>query len=263
MIDFLQYGFMQRAIIAGIMISIITALVGIFLVQKRLSLIGDGLAHAAFGGIAVGFLLNINPLATGIIFSLLGSLGIQRLIEKTKSYGDSAIALVLAGGMAIAIVIIGHVRGFNANLFSYLIGSILSISEFDLLLLGLVLAAVLLFVAFFHKQLLFTILNEDLARLSGINVPLLNSALIVITAITTVIAIRAVGILMVTGLIVIPALTAFQLAKSFRESAVYAVAMSLFCVLAGIAMAFIFDLPPSGVIILAMLGVFSLSLVKL
>lgn len=256
MIEFLQYDFVRNALFAGLLVSLSTSLLGVYLILRRLSLIGDGLAHAAFGGIAIGFLFNINPLLTALVFATLGSLGINRLISKAKVYGDSAIALVLSTGMALAIVIIGYVRGFNANLFSYLFGSILSVSKQDLLLLGIVTAAVVGFIVLNYRSLLAVTFNEEIAQIRGVKVQLLHSLLIVLTACAIVVAIRAVGILLVTGLLVIPPLTALLVAPSFKRAMVYSLLFSVFSMFLGVILAFSFDLPPGGMIVLSMVAVF-------
>jgi len=256
MIEVLQYDFVRNALFAGILVSLSTSLLGVYLILRRLSLIGDGLAHAAFGGIAVGFLFNVNPLLTALVFASLGSLGINRLMSKAKVYGDSAIALVLSAGMALAIVIIGYVRGFNANLFSYLFGSILSVGSQDLIMLGIVTFAVVGFILINYRSLLAATFNEEIAKIKGIRVNLLNSAMIVLTACAIVVAIRAVGILLVTGLLVIPPLTALLVASSFKRAMVYSLLFSVFSMVGGIILAFVLDLPPGGMIVLSMVVVF-------
>ena len=152
MLEILNYEFMQRAIIGGILIGISCSLIGVFLVLKRLSLLGDGLAHATFGGIGVGLLFNLNPMITAMFFAIVASLGIDKLINKVKIHGDSAIAVVLGFGMALALIIIGIADEFNYNLFSYLFGSILTITELDLYILGGILVVEILFFVLFYKK---------------------------------------------------------------------------------------------------------------
>jgi zinc transport system permease protein len=257
-LEILKFGFVQNAIIGAILVSIATSLIGFFLVQKKLSLLGDGLSHASFGGIAIGLLTGLNPLITAMAVAILGALGIEKFIEKIKSHGDAAIAIVLSSGMALAITIISAVNGFNVNIFSYLFGSILSLSDFDLFLLVLSSIIVILTILFIHKQIILVILNPDLARLNGVNNKLVNYLLAIVSAITVVIAIRAVGILLVTGLLVIPTLTALINAKSFKSAIITSIIISVFSSLIGIFLAFYFDLAPSGVIILTMVFIFIL-----
>lgn len=258
MIELLQYGFMQNALLAAIFVSIATSIMGFFLVQKKLSMLGDGLAHASFGGIAIGLLFNLNPIISAMTVAILGSIGIQKFIDKIKAHGDAAIAIVLSTGMALAITIISYVKGFNVNLFSYLFGSILSLGTDDLILLGISSAIVVITIFLIRKQLILSILDNDLARLEGINVKLIGYILAILSAIVVVISIRAVGILLVTGLIAIPAITALLHAKSYRTALIETILISLFSSITGIFLAFYFDLAPSGVIILLMVTLFLL-----
>jgi zinc transport system permease protein len=258
MIELLQYGFMQNALLAAILVSISTSIIGFFLVQKKLSLLGDGLAHASFGGIAIGLLFGLNPLISAMSVAILGALGIEKFIEKIKSHGDAAIAIVLSSGMALAITIISYVKGFNVNLFSYLFGSILSINNNDLFLLFTSALIVIITIFLIRKSLVLTILDNDLARLNGVNVKLIGYIIAILSAIVVVISIRAVGILLVTGLIAIPAITSLIHSKSFKQALIEAIIISLFSSIGGIFLAFYLDLAPSGLIILLMVTIFVL-----
>ena len=149
MIEILQYEFMQRALIGGLLIGVSTALIGVFLVLKRLSLLGDSFAHASFGGVALGFFLGFNPVLTALIFVTIASFGIDKLISKIKLYSESAIALILSFGMAFALILISISNKLNTNIFSYLFGSILTISKFDLIIALIILILIILFYLFF------------------------------------------------------------------------------------------------------------------
>lgn len=259
MFEYLQYPFMQRALLIGVLVATSTAVLGVYLVLQQLSLIGDGLAHASFGGIAIGFLFNVNPVAAALGAAVVASLGINRLIRTTRTYGDAAIAVAYAAGMATAIILIGYVGGFNADLFSYLFGSILSVSTMDLYLTGVVTAAVLGFTGYFYDDLLQMTFNDELAQLHGTNTAVAQYGMTVLVALAVVSAIRAVGILLVTALIVLPALTALQAASSFRAAIGGAVAVSVSAMVTGVFLAFAANLPPSGVIVAVMLGVFTVA----
>lgn len=259
-LEILRYGFMQRALISGILIAATCSLIGVFLVLRRLSLLGDGLAHVAFGGIAIGLLLKIPPLVSSLIFTSVGSLGVQRLISKTKVYGESATALVLSIGVGIGVVIIGAVRGFNVDLFSYLFGSILTISNFDFMVISFVFLLVIGFIALFYKSLILVTFNEDIARISGLNINFMNSVFAVISALTIVITIRAVGVLLISALLVIPAITALQISKSFRGTLILSMLLSIFSVLAGIVSSFYLNLPTGGMIVLFTCSLFFITI---
>ncbi|MCJ7429491.1 MAG: metal ABC transporter permease [Candidatus Nanohaloarchaeota archaeon QJJ-5] len=260
MLELLGYGFIQRAYIGGILIALCASLLGLFLVLRRLSLIGDGLAHASFGGIALGLLLDLNPIAVALGVASLASLGIHRLMERARTHGDAAIAVIFSFGMAVAITIIGWTRGFDTNLFSYLFGSILSITETELWLIGAITLLTGGFVLRFYHDLIHISFNEDLARVDGVRATRINQALVVLTALTVVAAIKAVGILLVTAMIVIPPLTALQLCTSFRSSLFTGAIAGVSSTIIGITLAYQLNLPPSGVIVLTMVGLFLISL---
>ena len=257
MIDFFwNYGFMQNALLGGVLMAILCALLGTFLVLRRLSLLGDGFAHLAFGGIAIGLLAGIEPLISALAVTTIGALGLPKIMEQAKVYGDSATAVILTFGMGIAVVLIGLVKGFNVNLFSYLFGSLLAISPTDLLIMGAVFVLVLAFIKWKYAELLFTTFDTDLAHTAGVRTSGLTRALTVLTAIVVVLAVRVVGILLVTGLLVIPALIALQLARSFKQTLLIAAGVSLASVLAGIIAAYYLDLPPGGTVVVLLCIVF-------
>ena len=257
MIEALSYEFMQRALIASVLIGICTGLISPYLVLRRLSLLGDGLAHLAFGGIAIAFLLNTPPILTALIVTMIGSLLVRRLIEKDV-YGEAAIALILSFGVGIAIVIIGATRGFGVDLFSYLIGSILLLRWFDLGLLAILLVVLIGFVLYFQRELFLLTLSKDLAKHKGQNVKIADYLFSILVAIVTLMSIQAVGILLVTALLVIPGLISFKLAKSFTQSLFYAIAISIGSGVFGVISSYYLDLPPSGLIVLFLLALFTI-----
>lgn len=259
--EILTYEFMQRALLGGLLIGVSTALIGVFLVLKRLSLLGDSFAHASFGGIALGFVLNINPIMVAIAFVTVASLGIDKLINKAKLYGESAIALVLSFGMAFALVLIGATNKLDTNIFSYLFGSILTINETDLMISGTVLFLILAFYKLSFKKLVYSTFNNDVARVRHSQTDLIDKIFIVLSAITIVIATRAVGILLISALIVIPSLIALNISKSFKQTLVIASISSVIGIYLGIFLAYFFDLPAGGTIVLSLLTLFLISLI--
>lgn len=262
MIRLLEYTFMQNALIAGIIISILCALIGVYLVLKKLSLLGDGLAHGAFAGVAFGILLGIYPFFSALLFTSISALSIRRLIQKAKIYGDSAIAVLLAFSIAIAVIIIGIVKGFNKDLFSYLFGSILTVTTTDILLMLLIAALVIIFLIKNYDALLISTFNSQLAQVSKIKVNQLENALVLLAALTIVVASKVAGTMLVSALIVIPAITAIQIAKSFKQTLFLAIIVSIFAVISGIITSFYFDLPPGGTIVLILCGLFAISLLS-
>jgi zinc transport system permease protein len=255
--EFLAYDFMQRALVAGALTALICPAIGVFLVPRRLSLIADTLAHIALAGVALGLVLGASPLLGALVVTLLGAVGIEGLRARGALAGDASLAVFLSGGFALAVVLISLARGFNADLFAVLFGSILTVSPTDIwLILGLA-AVVGVTIGTFYRQLFTVTMNEDLARTSGIPVAILNLILTLLTALTTVVAMRMVGVLLVSAMIVIPTLTGFALGRSFRQALAIGIAMALVSVASGLIAAFYLRLAAGGAIVLTALAIFA------
>src|SRR5438034_10474324 len=216
--EIFQYGFMVRALAAGLMIGTIAPTIGVFLVLRRLSLIADTLAHVALAGVALALLTGIHPVAGALGVALLGAVGVERLRVSGRLYGDAALAIFLSGGLALAVVLIGLSGGFSVDVFSYLFGSITVVQPRDLwviLVLGMV---VLGTVALLYKELFAITFDEEAARVQGVPVDNLNLLVTVLVATTVVVAMRVVGVLLTSALVVIPAATSLRLARNFRRA---------------------------------------------
>ena len=256
--DIFQYGFIIRGLEAGIIVALVAPLIGIFLVLRRYSLIADTLAHVSLAGVAIGLLLGINPFFTAIFFTVSASLGIEGLRNSKKVQGESALALFLSGSLALAVVILSLARGLNANLFNYLFGNILTVTQNEIYAILLLACLAVIILAAFYKELVYVSFDEESARVSGVPVRLVNTILIILAALTVVIAIPVVGVLLIGALMVIPVVTALQLRKSFVQIIFYAEIISLLSVGLGILASFYFYLPTGGSIVLIMLAIFSL-----
>ena len=257
--EFLQFGFMQRAFAAGAVTAVICPLIGIFLVPRRLSLIADTLAHVALAGVAVGLLLGASPILGALVVTVGGALGMERLRARGALQGDAALAVFLSGGFAVAVVLISLAQGFNADLFAILFGSILTVSPMDVWLILALGAVVVTTVVLSYRRLFAITLNEDLARTSGVQVTALNFTLTVLTALTTVVAMRMVGVLLVSAMIVIPTLTGFAIGTSFRRATVVAIVMALASVVIGLIAAYYLRLAAGGAIVLTALLIFAMA----
>jgi zinc transport system permease protein len=261
MLDLFQYGFVLRGLAAGIIVAIIAPLIGIFLVLRRYSLIADTLAHVSLAGVALGLLLGLSPIFTAIAITVVSSLGIERLRETKRVYGESALALFLSGSLALATVLLSLGHGFNTNLLNYLFGSIVTVTENDVYTIA-VLAVVVLAVLFaFYKELVYISFDAEAAQVAGIPVRRINTILIVLAALTVSLSIPIIGILLIAALIVIPCVTALQLRVNFTTTILYAELISLSSVIVGIIASFYLDLSTGGTIVLIMLGIFSAVLV--
>jgi len=263
LIDIFTYSFMQRALVSGILVGILCAVLGVFLVLRRLSLIGDGLAHVTFGSVALALALKAQPTyvtLAALPVVLLSSLGILKLTEKARIYGDAAIGIVSATGIAGGIIIAGASGGFNVELFSYLFGNILAVSSSETILAGVLFCVVIAVVTINYNRLFAITFDEELARSSGIKVERINALLALLTALTVVLAMKLVGILLVSALLIIPPVTALQVARSFKLTIILAALFSVFSVTAGILLSFSLNLPSGGIIVLLNIVLLMLSM---
>ena len=255
--EILQYSFMQRALLAGLMIGVIAPVIGVFLVLRRLSLIADTLAHVALAGVALGLLAGVNPVLGALVVAAVGAVGIERLRVAGRLFGEAALAIFLSGGLAVAVVLIGLSGGFNVDLFGYLFGAITAVQARDLwLVLGLG-VTVLATVAVFYKELFAITFDEEGARVQGVPVDTLNLLLTVLVALTVVVAMRVVGILLISALLVIPVAAALRIARSFRSTLWIAVVISLAAVLAGMTASFYLNIAAGGAIVLSAIVLFA------
>jgi ABC-type Mn2+/Zn2+ transport system permease subunit len=228
MIELLGYHFMQRALIAGTLIGAVCAIIGTYVVLKGLSFIGAGIAHASFGGVALGFFLKLNPILTAVFFCLGTAWGIGLVSRKGQVKEDTAVGIFFASTMALGILIIGFIKGYNVDLFGYLFGSILAVSGDDVWITVGLSAAVLILVLLFFKELLFVVFDAEMATVTGVPAAKVYFLLISLMALTVVLSIKVVGIVLVSALLVTPAAAAYQLTENFRR-------MMLLSILIGVA----------------------------
>ncbi len=248
--EFLSYGFVQRGLMAGSLVALICALLGVFLVLKRLSLIGDGLSHVCLTGVALGLLTQTSPVYMSLPVVLAASLGVLKIMEKIKIYGDAAIGIVSAAGLALGILITAIAGGFNADLFGFLFGSILTVGKTEVFLCALVLAALLLFLLFFYRDLVAASFDEAFAHTRGIKVSRLNATLIIFTSMAVVLAFKVVGIFLISALIILPPVSALMLAKTFKQVLALSCGFGLLSVWSGVYLSFVFNIPSGATIIL-------------
>ena len=260
MFELFQYSFAVRGFEAGVIIGLIAPLIGMFLVLRRYSLIADTLAHVSLAGIAIGFLLQINPIMTAILSTVLSSVVIERLRISKKVYGESALAIFLSGSLALAVVLISLAHGFNVGLLNYLFGSIVTVKQTDLYTIWVLGAVVATSLFLFYKELVYVTFDEESAQVSGIPTRFINTLLIVLAALTVSLSIPIVGVLLISALMVIPVVTALQFRQSFGKTIMIAELVSLFSVVMGIFTSFYLNLSTGGTIVLISLVVFALSL---
>ena len=255
-LDILSYGFMQRALLTGIVVSITCSMIGLFLVLKRYSLFGDALSHVAFGGIALGFFLNVYPIWTALAVSVSTALGITKLRKSTKISGDAAIAVLLSSGFAMGVLLISASHGFTIDLFSFLFGSILLTSMQDALLIVVVSCGVIVTLIAIRKPLIHFTFDEEQAKVHGIPVEKLNYLFVALAAVTVIATMRLVGILLISALIVLPNITSIMMGRGFKKTMVISISLSISAVIAGITISYYFNLAPAGTIVMLMVAMF-------
>jgi zinc transport system permease protein len=249
-IESLEFDFIRRALLVGILISLCCAFLGIFLVLRKLSMIGDGLAHVSFATVALALFLSASPLFVSIPLVILASFGILALSEKAGLHGDAAIGLVSSFSVAIGVLIASLARGFNVDLMSYLFGSILVISRAEVIISVALSFSVLAVVVYYFNSLFAVTYDEDFAKVMGLNTRVMNYLVAILTAITIALGIRVVGTMLISSLIVFPTVTALQVSKGFKSSILIAAAVSVVSVVGGVFSSYILNFPTGATIVL-------------
>jgi len=255
--EILTYDFMQRALVAAFLVGLAAPMVGVFLVQRRLSLIGDGMGHVALAGVAVGVITNQAPVLTALVFAVLAAVGIELVRARGRTSGDVALAVMFYGGIALGVVVFGMSQnGTPTNIDSYLFGSIATTTDTDLAVFA-ALAVVVVAVTWALRPRLFAVANdEEYARATGMRVTALNITLAVLTAVTVVVAMRVVGLLLISALMIVPNATAQLVAGSFRSAIRTAVIIGAVCSVGGVTTSFYADSPSGGTIVLLTIALF-------
>ncbi len=251
-----ELGFMQRALVAGIAVGVFAPMIGTFLVQKRMSLIGDGIGHVAFAGVGAGLIAGIWPVWTALVFAVGGALGVEWLRSRRRASGDLALALFFYSGIALGVVLVSLGGGLNASLLTYLFGQPLTVNDSELVVI-LVLGAVIVAAMLLLRRVLFAVVtDEDWARVSGLPVGFVNNVLAVLTAVAVVAAMRIVGILLIAAMMVLPVASGQVLARSFGSTLRWSIAVSVSSVIAGLAASRTWGTAPGGTIVLVAAAVF-------
>lgn len=256
-LDLLRYGFMQRALIAAVLIGLAAPFVGVFLVQRRLSLIGDGLGHVALTGVAIGLVTATSPVQTALVAVVIGSVAVELIRSGGRASGDIALAVLFYGGIAGGVVIVSRApEGTPVNLDSYLFGSLTTTTRADVWTFAALAVGVIAVTRLLGRHLFAVSNDEEHARASGLPVLGLNLVLAVITSITVVVSMRVVGLLLISALMVIPVATAQLLTGSFRSTVRLATALGLLASISGTFGAYHWDTPSGGTIVLLSIAVF-------
>lgn len=258
--EIFQYTFMQKAFLVGILIAIITPCIGVTIVLRRLSMIGDSLSHSSLAGVAAGLIIGINPVLGAVVFSIVAAFGIEKVRKSFPKYSEVSIVIILSAGIGLAGILSGFVK--NGSTFtSFLFGSIVAISNFEIILVTVLSLFVLLTTTLLYKELFYLTFDEESAKLSGIPVKVLNFIFTLMTAITIAISARTVGTLVISSLMVLPVAAAMQIAKSYKQTMVYSVIIGVISTVSGLFISYYANLRPGGTIVLVVVLILLLTLV--
>ncbi|MEU1824425.1 metal ABC transporter permease [Streptomyces abikoensis] len=255
--DILELAFMQRALLAALLVGVTAPAIGVYLVQRRQALMGDGIGHVALTGVGLGFLLNTSPVWVATIVCVVGAVIMELIRSYGKARGDIALALLFYGGMAGGVMLMSLAPGgSNANLTTYLFGSITTVSQQDIVAICVLAAFVIVTTVGLRRQLFAICQDEEFARVTGLPVRVLNLLIAITAALTVTVAMRVVGLLLVSALMVIPVAASQQLARSFATTFAMAVAIGVLVTLSGTVTSYYVDVPSGATIVLMAIGVF-------
>lgn len=251
LLEMLSYPFMVRAFVVGILVALCSALLGVSLVLKRYSMIGDGLSHVGFGAMAVAAAANAAPLAVAIPVVIVAAVLLLRISGSSRIKGDAAIALISTSSLAIGVMVISMTTGMNTDVYNYMFGSILAMSREDVALSVTLAVVVLALYIFFYQKIFAITFDETFARATGVKAGLYNTLIAVLTAVTIVLGMRMMGALLISSLIIFPALTAMRACRTFRSVTVHAAVISVICLVAGLLMSYLGGTPAGASVVMA------------
>lgn len=264
--DFFQYDFLRYTFMTGVLIGIIAPLLGAFIVVRRLSLIADALSHVTLAGIAFGLMIEklfhipFHPFYSGMIFSVAGSILIEKLRGVYKAYQEIAIPIILSGGVGLSVIFIAVANGLNTDLFNFLFGSVSAVSETDFYTILAISIGIVVVIAIFYKQLFALSFDEEHATISGIHAKWIHLLFIVLTALVIAASIRVVGVLLVSALMTLPVAASMRLAKGFKQMIILSIAFGETSVMIGLISGYYLNIPPGGTIVLTSIVILLLSI---
>ena len=254
LIEMFSYPFMVRAILVGSLVSLCSALLGVSLVLKRYSMIGDGLSHVGFGALAIATAMNAAPLAVAIPIVILAAVLLLRISGNSKIKGDAAIALISTGALAVGVMVISMTTGMNTDVYNYMFGSILAMSSGDVELSIALSAAVLILYVIFYNKIFAITFDETFAQATGVKANLYNTLIAVLTAVTIVLGMRMMGALLISSLIIFPALTSMRVCKTFKSVIINSAIVSVICLFVGISISYVCATPAGANVVIVNMG---------
>jgi zinc transport system permease protein len=257
LLEMFSYNFLIRAVVVGLLVSLCASLLGVSLVLKRYSMIGDGLSHVGFGALALATALNAAPLAVSIPVVVTAAFFLLRLSENSKIRGDAAIALISTGALAIGVMVISMTTGMNTDVCNYMFGSILAMSKNDVTLSIILSVVVLVLFVFFYHKIFAVTFDETFARATGTRAGLYNMVIALLTAVTIVLGMRMMGAMLISSLIIFPALSSMRICKTFRAVTVCSALISVICFFVGVVISYVYATPTGASVVLTNMIVFA------
>ena len=249
MFEMLTYSFMQRAVVGGLLVSLCAALLGVCLVLKRYSMIGDGLSHVGFGALAVATATNMAPLPVSIPIVIIAAFFLLRISENSSIRGDAAIAVLSSGSLSLGVLIVSVTKGMNTDLNNFLFGSILAMDKGDVILSCVLSVIVIFLFIFFYHRIFAVTFDENFARACRLKASLYNGIIASLTAVTVVLGMKMMGALLISSLIIFPALSAMRMCRTFYKVVILSAVLSCLCFITGLTLAFYFDLPTGATVV--------------
>lgn len=250
-IEMFSYPFMVRAFTVGSLVALCSALLGVSLVLKRYSMIGDGLSHVGFGALAVAAAANVAPLAVAIPVVILAAVLLLRIRGNSRIKGDAAIALISTSSLAVGVMVISMTTGMNTDVYNYMFGSILAMSEEDVRLSAVLAALVLILFVFFYNKIFAITFDETFAQATGVKADLYNTLIAVLTAVTIVLGMRMMGALLISSLIIFPALTSMRVCRTFKSVVINSAVIAVVCLVIGISVSYVWATPAGASVVMA------------
>ena len=254
--EMFSYTFIVRAILVGTLVALCSALLGVSLILKRYSMIGDGLSHVAFGALTIAVALNLTPLYVSIPVVIISAIALLKISKTNKINGDAAIAIISTVSIAIGIITTSLSQGLNTDVFSYMFGSILAMSQVDVYISVILSILVLALFLIFYNKIFAVTFDENFAKATGVKTNLYNTVIAILTAITIVVGMRIMGTMLISSLIIFPALTSMKIVKTFRNVIICSAIISVFCFFFGIVFSYVFSIPTGASIVVVNAFVF-------
>ncbi|MBP3441967.1 MAG: metal ABC transporter permease [Clostridia bacterium] len=244
-----EYSFMLRAIIVGVLVALCSALLGVTLVLKRYSMIGDGLSHVGFGALCVALAMNIAPLAVSVPVVVIAAFLLLQISENSKIKGDAAIALISSTALAVGVIVTSMTTGINSDVNGYMFGSILAMSDADVVVSLILSVAVLVLYVVFYNKIFAVTFDESFARATGTKTKMYNTLVSLLTAITIVIGMRIMGAMLISSLVIFPALTSMRVCRSFKKVVITSAIVSVLCFFTGLFLSFAYSMPAGASVV--------------